>query len=204
MSLSPETRTRISELTQSESVFLFMKGNPAAPQCGFSAQVVSILDRLIPNYGSFDVLSDPEIRNGIKEFSDWPTIPQLYIGGEFMGGCDIVLEMYENGELHEALGIERGGDASPEIHLSEKAAEFLKQALAQSEQAALHLSIDARFQSSLGIGPSQPGQIEVVTSGIPFNVDRDSAPRANGIRIDAVETPEGLRLAIDNPNAPGD
>ena len=103
MSISPEIRTRISELTQSEPVFLFMKGNPAAPQCGFSAQVVSILDRLIPNYGSFDVLSDPDMRNGIKEFSDWPTIPQLFIDGELVGGCDITLELHQSGELKKLL-----------------------------------------------------------------------------------------------------
>ena len=202
MTLSPDTRARISELTQSESVFLFMKGDPTAPQCGFSAQVVSILDRLIPSYGSFDVLSDPEIRNGIKEFSDWPTIPQLYVGGEFMGGCDIIKEMYENGELHEALGVERAGSKPPEIHLTPPAAEFLRQALDKADQAALQLSIDARFQSSLGIGPAQAGQMEVVSSGIAFNIDPDSASRADGVRIDAVDTPEGLRLAIDNPNAP--
>ena len=202
MSLSPEIRTRISELTQSEPVFLFMKGNPAAPQCGFSAQVVSILDRLIPNYGSFDVLSDPDMRNGIKEFSDWPTIPQLYIQGEFMGGCDIIKEMYENGELHQALGVERVGSEPPRIELTDAAAEFLRQALAQADQSSLQLSIDARFQSSIGIGPPQPGQIEVTSKGIAFYIAPDSAVRANGVSIDAVDTAEGLRLAIDNPNAP--
>lgn len=202
MSLSPEIRTRLSELTQSEKVFLFMKGNPAAPQCGFSAQVISILDRLIPTYATFDVLSDPDVRNGIKDFSDWPTIPQLYIGGEFMGGCDIIKEMYENGELHQALGIERAGSTPPDIQLSDAAAEFLKQALGQAGQAALQLSIDAHFKSSLGIGPAQPGQIEVVSKGIAINIDPDSAVRANGVSIDTVDTPEGTRLAIDNPNAP--
>ena len=79
------------------------KGDPSAPQCGFSAQVVSILDRLIPGYASFDVLSDPEIRNGIKDFSEWPTIPQLYVKGEFVGGCDIIREMFEAGELQKLL-----------------------------------------------------------------------------------------------------
>ena len=80
-----------------------MKGDRHAPQCGFSATVIQILEELVPEYATVDVLSDPEIRNGIKEFSNWPTIPQLYVSGEFLGGCDIVREMYTNGELRDAL-----------------------------------------------------------------------------------------------------
>ena len=99
MSLSAELRDRISSLVESHRIFLFMKGTRDLPQCGFSATVVQILDRLAPDYATFDVLSDPEIRNGIKEFSEWPTIPQLYIAGEFVGGCDIVCELYQKGEI---------------------------------------------------------------------------------------------------------
>ena len=80
-----------------------MKGNRQMPQCGFSAQVVQILDSLVPDYDTVDVLSDPEVRQGIKEYSSWPTVPQLYVRGEFVGGCDIVTEMYQSGELHNAL-----------------------------------------------------------------------------------------------------
>ena len=108
MSLTPETRERISALVQAAPVFLFMKGTPQAPQCGFSAQVIQILNSLVPEkYGTHDVLSDPDVREGIKEFSDWPTIPQLYVKGEFLGGCDIVIEMYQSGELQDALGVPR-------------------------------------------------------------------------------------------------
>ena len=84
-------------------VMLFMKGTPQFPQCGFSAAVVQILDYLGVQYGSENVLADDAIRQGIKEFSDWPTIPQLYVKGEFVGGCDIVREMFENGELRGYL-----------------------------------------------------------------------------------------------------
>jgi monothiol glutaredoxin len=101
MSLSEATRAKITSLIASDRVVLFMKGSPDAPQCGFSAQVVSILGRLLPSYGSFDVLSDREVREGIKEFSNWPTIPQLYVDGEFQGGCDIVKELYTTGEAQE-------------------------------------------------------------------------------------------------------
>ncbi len=80
-------------------VMLFMKGTPQFPQCGFSAAVVQILDYLGVDYGSENVLADPALRQGIKDYSDWPTIPQIYVKGEFVGGCDIVREMFETGEL---------------------------------------------------------------------------------------------------------
>jgi monothiol glutaredoxin len=88
-------------------VVLFMKGVPEQPQCGFSATVVQILDRLDVDYVGVNVLQDPELRNGIKTFSDWPTIPQLYVKGEFVGGCDIIREMFESGEL-QTLMAEQG------------------------------------------------------------------------------------------------
>jgi monothiol glutaredoxin len=103
MGLSEKTRERIGSIIASDRVVLFMKGERGFPQCGFSAQVVRILDHLVPDYTTVDVLADPEIRQGIKEFSSWPTIPQLYVGGEFVGGCDIVTEMFEAGELQEKL-----------------------------------------------------------------------------------------------------
>ncbi len=106
--MNPATREKIASLIASDRVFLFMKGNPQAPQCGFSATVVGILDQLLPGYGSFDVLSDMEIREGVKAFSDWPTIPQLYVDGEFLGGCDIVRELAASGELDAKLDAGRG------------------------------------------------------------------------------------------------
>jgi monothiol glutaredoxin len=105
MNLDPETRQRIDELVKKNRVLLFMKGERDYPQCGFSATVVQILDSLIPDYRTVDVLRDPDIRDGIKAYSQWPTIPQLYIDGEFQGGCDIVREMYASGELQEKLGV---------------------------------------------------------------------------------------------------
>ena len=103
MSISEETRNRIGSIIGSDEVVLFMKGERRQPQCGFSAQVVQILDHLIPEYATVDVLSDPEIRQGIKEFSSWPTVPQLYVRGEFVGGCDIITEMFQSGELKTTL-----------------------------------------------------------------------------------------------------
>ncbi|NPU15696.1 Grx4 family monothiol glutaredoxin [Bradyrhizobium sp. 83012] len=97
------TSERIQKLIDSNDIVLFMKGVPAAPQCGFSAAVAQILGKLDVPYESVNVLADPFIREGIKEFSNWPTIPQLYVKGEFVGGCDIVREMFQAGELATLL-----------------------------------------------------------------------------------------------------
>ena len=94
---------RIKDDIQGNDVVLFMKGSPVFPQCGFSAAVVQILTHLNVKFKGVDVLSDPSIRQGIKEFSNWPTIPQLYVKGDFIGGCDIVREMFQTGELQETL-----------------------------------------------------------------------------------------------------
>ena len=94
---------RISQEVADNPVVLFMKGSPVFPQCGFSAAVVQILSQLGVPFKGIDVLSDQEIREGIKAYSDWPTIPQLYVKGEFVGGCDIIREMYETGELQQVL-----------------------------------------------------------------------------------------------------
>ena len=98
-----DTQARIASAVNSADVLLFMKGTPLFPQCGFSSRAISILEHLGVEYATIDVLQDPEIRAGIKEFSDWPTIPQLYVKGEFVGGSDIMMEMYEAGELAEML-----------------------------------------------------------------------------------------------------
>jgi monothiol glutaredoxin len=98
-----EAHSRIAEIVQSNPVVLFMKGTPLFPQCGFSSRAVAILDHLGVPYESVDVLQDMEIRQGIKEYSEWPTIPQLYVKGEFVGGSDIMMEMFEAGELQDLL-----------------------------------------------------------------------------------------------------
>ena len=95
---------RIEQIVKKNDVVLFMKGTALFPQCGFSSRAVSILDHLGVPFETVDVLQDPEIRNGIKAYSDWPTNPQLYVKGEFVGGSDIMMEMFENGELQQLVG----------------------------------------------------------------------------------------------------
>ena len=99
-----ETKKNIENKINNDEICLFMKGTPEMPQCGFSMAVVNILKIINLKFSSVDVLKDEKIRQGIKEFSDWPTIPQLYVKGKFIGGCDIVKEMYEKKELHKLLG----------------------------------------------------------------------------------------------------
>ncbi|MBL8647290.1 Grx4 family monothiol glutaredoxin [Sphingosinicella sp.] len=98
-----DINTRIAEKVNGSDVVLFMKGTPLFPQCGFSSRAIAILEHLGVEYDSADVLQDAELRQGIKAFSDWPTIPQLYVKGEFVGGSDIMMEMFESGELHDLL-----------------------------------------------------------------------------------------------------
>ena len=101
-------KDRIAETIRSNDIVLFMKGTALFPQCGFSARAISILDHLGTQYETVDVLQDQEIRQGIKEYSEWPTIPQLYVKGEFVGGSDIMMEMFESGELQELVGTPAG------------------------------------------------------------------------------------------------
>ena len=101
--MTDEVQDRLQGLVTSNDVLLFMKGSPLFPQCGFSSRAVAILDHLGVAFQTVDVLQDPEIRNGIKAYSDWPTIPQLYVKGEFVGGSDIMMEMFEAGELQDLV-----------------------------------------------------------------------------------------------------
>ena len=203
MPLDPSTRSQIEELVRANPVLLFMKGRRGAPQCGFSATVCQILDGYIPEYATVDVLSDPKIREGIKEFSEWPTIPQLYVGGEFVGGCDIVQEMAGDGSLATSLGIDLGSAAPPSITITPAAAESLEQIAAEQPAGrALHLRIDARFESGLFFGPEEPGNLQVESSGVRLHLDPLSASRANGLTLDSVDTGDGVGFRIDNPNAP--
>jgi monothiol glutaredoxin len=101
--MTDDSHARIAEIVAKDDVVLFMKGTPIFPQCGFSSKAVAILEHLNVDFASVDVLQDMGIRQGIKEFSDWPTIPQLYVKGEFVGGSDIMMEMFDEGELAELM-----------------------------------------------------------------------------------------------------
>lgn len=202
MELDEATRSRIAELIEKNPVVLFMKGSRSQPQCGFSAQVVQMLDTLIPDYATCDVLSEPGVREGIKMYSSWPTIPQLYVRGEFVGGCDIVLEMFGSGELHEKLGLERPSGEPPNLTITDAAADALRQLAGERPQHVLHLTSDARYQHGMHFGPEQAGDVVAEANGLRIHMDPLTAQRSEGVQIDAVQTDQGPGFQIHNPNAP--
>jgi monothiol glutaredoxin, Grx4 family len=202
MSLDPALRSRIESLLQANRVVLFMKGQPGMPQCGFSAKASGVLEDLGVEYAHVNVLADQEIREGIKVYGNWPTIPQLYIDGELVGGSDIIEQLASSGELSQMLGLPAPDRTPPQVTVTEAAAEQLRGALASEPGAALALSIDARFQPRFQIVPRNDSAIAVETGGLRIQFDLASARRANGITIDWVDDFRGQGLAIDNPNAP--
>ena len=195
-------QSRIESLIESDRVVLFMKGTRVQPRCGFSAATVGILDSLVPDYTTFDVLEDQGMREGIKAFSDWPTIPQLYIDKEFVGGCDIVKQMFNNGELHEMLGVEAPDRTPPEIAVGAAAAAVIANALQANPGSAVHLSIDGRWQHSFNLGPMEGHEVRAESNGVAILFDVASAQKAKGLSIDVEETVQGTAFKIDNPNAP--
>ena len=203
MSLDPALRSRIESLLQSNRVVLFMKGQPTMPQCGFSAKAVGALSALGVDYAHVNVLADQEIREGIKVYGDWPTIPQLYIDGELVGGSDIIEQMTNSGELATLLGLEAPDRTPPAITITPAAAEMLQNAVADAGPgAALALSINAQFQPNFQLAQFDANAIAAESNGVRVQFDLASARRADGITIDWVEDVRGKGLAIDNPNAP--
>ena len=201
--MNPETRTRIEQILATHPVVLFMKGSPKAPQCGFSAKAVGILDGLVPGYAHFDVLMDPEIREGIKEFGNWPTIPQLYVGGELLGGSDIIGQMHDSGELNAALGLPPPDRTPPALEISERAAEAIRGALGNADDGdVLHMTVDPRFNARFELKPATGREIVAEAAGLRVHFDLASAPRARGLKIDWAEDERGAGLSIHNPNAP--
>ena len=199
--MSDALRSRISGLVTQNPVVLFMKGTRRTPQCGFSAQVVQILDELVPEYETIDVLSSAELRDGIKEFSQWPTIPQLFVHGEFVGGCDIVRALKESGELAGLLSKPGTPAPLPSISISPAALQAFQGALLDAEGEALHVKIDAQFQNDLYFAPREAGTLELSIQGLTLYLDAASARRAEGLSIDFVAG-ASAGFKIENPNQP--
>jgi len=203
MSLDPALRTRIDALLNAHPAVLFMKGSPQMPQCGFSAKAVAALDAIGADYTHVDVLADAAIREGIKLYGDWPTIPQLYIGTELIGGSDIIAEMLGSGELSEALGLPPPDRTPPAITITDAALEMLRGAIKDAgQEVALTLSIDSTFRTRLHLAPLDAAGIVQDVNGIKVQCDLASARRADGLTIDFADDLRGRGLVIDNPNAP--
>lgn len=200
--LDPAIRSQIEDTISKNRVVLFMKGNKMFPQCGFSAAVVGILKELGVTFETKNVLTDAGLRDGLKIFSEWPTIPQLYVNGEFVGGCDIVREMHANGELAKVIGVEPPAPPPPpKVSVTDAAAKAFKDA-AEDGPDKLRIEIDTTFAVDLFFGPPKAGDIAVSANGIDMLIDPASARRAEGVSIDYVDSPDGAGFRIDNPNAP--
>lgn len=202
MPLDKETREIIDRVLAENKVVLFMKGTPAQPQCGFSATTCSTLNMLLPDYMTVNVLDYPEIREGIKEYANWPTIPQLYIGGELMGGSDIVQDMMKSGELAEALGIDVPSVDAPTITISDEGVTAMKSATASHPAAAIHLQITADWTHQISMDPNREGAVVAQAGDIELHMDPWTAARADGLNMILEEELTGTRFHFDNPNAP--
>ena len=203
MALDRVTRESIEALLNAHSVLLFMKGTRDHPQCGFSAATVKILDLFDLEYETIDVLSDTTLREGIKTYGQWPTVPQLYINGELIGGCDIVTELFESGELFDLLGLKPPARTVPKIAFSDKAAVAVRHALdQQSNEMSLHVRIDARWRTDLELAPNKAHEIRADADGIAVLMDPSTAQRANDLFVDVEETLQGSGFTFENPNAP--
>lgn len=202
MSSDAGAHERIDQLVKGNPVVLFMKGTPKQPMCGFSARTVAALDSVLPSYASFNVLEDEQIREGIKSYGNWPTIPQLYINGELVGGCDIVMSMLNSGELHQQLGLEAPDRTPPDITLTDAAAEKINQAMQGHDGMALHFSIDSGWDSQFNLGPLQGGEIVATSNGVEIAMDIATAQRAKGAVIDWVKVMTGEGLSVSLPGAP--
>ena len=201
---SDDVRQKIEETIKGNRVVLFMKGNRFAPSCGFSASVVGILDGFLPSYHTVDVLEDPEIREAVKAFSEWPTIPQLYVDGQFVGGADIVKELHARGELRALFGADAVSPKQPTMTVGESALKELRTAAKSmgADGSIMRMEISGKFEHDLYFGEAIEGDLVVDLGGLPLHLDPGSAFRADGVHIEFVSGPNGAGFKIDNPNEP--
>ena len=196
---------RIQRLVEEHEVVLFMKGTRRAPQCGFSARVCDILDEFLDEYATIDVLADPTMREGVKTFSSWPTIPQLYVHGKFIGGSDIVHEMTKSGELAQVLGTQRIELSTPEITMSKSAENaFLRfwDAEGDTEEPVVRLTIGSNWEPLLDLDQQREGDVVLDMGELDLVMTRSTARRADGVSIDFIEKGGQAGFKVDNPNVP--
>jgi monothiol glutaredoxin len=199
--MEAQLKQEIDDLLQNNRVVLFMKGSKNFPQCGFSATVVNVLKEAgVREFRDVNILQRHDLRDGMKEYASWPTFPQLYVNGEFVGGCDIVKELFASGELFGVLGTQAPEVKQPTVTITEAAARAIA-AASEGEGGALRIEISAQFQYALSIDEPGPTDLKIESGGVVVVLDRSSAARADGLRIDFSEQGDG-GFKIENPNEP--
>src|ERR1700712_5120426 len=203
--MEAQLKQEIDDLLRNNQVVLFMKGSKNFPQCGFSATVVGILkDAGLREFRDINILQRHDLRDGMKEYASWPTFPQLYVNGEFVGGCDIVKELHGSGEIFDVLGTKAPEVKQPTIKLTPAARRAIAQ-VAEGEGAeagsSLRIEISPQYEYALSIDEEKPGDFNLSLDGVSVLIDRQSATRAEGLTIDFSEAGEG-GFKIENPNEP--
>jgi len=201
MTLDSDTRERIETILHGHPVVLFMKGDRAQPMCGFSMAATNTLNELLPDYHTVNVLEDAEIRQGIKAYGDWPTIPQLYVKGELVGGADIIQQMYASGELQALFGLPAPDRTPPDITITDAAAQAIRDGTADARDVVLHLEIGPDHSAGFQLAPAGEYDIVAHANGLEIHFDPASAQRARGIVIDWVSTVQGEGLSLKFPGA---
>lgn len=199
--MKTELKQKIDSLISENPVLLFMKGTKERPQCGFSKQVVQVLNQLVSDYTTVDILVDPEMREAIKVYSSWPTIPQLYIHGEFIGGCDIVLDLQQKNQLQDLLKLEKAS-VKPTIKVSESALKAFANAQKDAGEDAIRLSIAANFEHSLSFDRKSANDFELAFDGFNIIIDPYSALRSENLEIDFQSDHLEAGFSFNNPNLP--
>lgn len=201
--MTQELDQKIESLINSHKVVLFMKGTPQTPMCGFSGNTIKMLkDLLDEDFKTFNVLEDNDVREGIKNYSEWPTIPQLYIDNEFVGGNDIISEMFNTGELHELLNLQKPNRTPPTITISDEALKHIKEGMQEVGGQKLFLSIDDAFNTRFSIESPKGYEVVSQVKNLDIYMDIGTAERAQDIDISWIEELQGSGLRIKNPNEP--
>ena len=200
MSVQLDVRKRIESIIQGSPVVLFMKGDRERPECGFSSTVVGILNLFLSDYATVNVLQDAQLRQGIKEYATWPTIPQLYVKGEFAGGCDIIKEMHAVGSLFDLLDVAKPAPHTPKITVTPEAHAAFKQVLPPaSSTEMLRLCIDARNKPTLSLEKKFPLDLTVQCDDLTLVLDPLSACRADGWTINHKQDNMSMGFSVQPP-----
>jgi len=194
-------KAEIVELVEKYPVVLFMKGTKSFPQCGFSATVINILKETgVREIKDVNILARADLREGMKEYTNWPTFPQLYVKGQFVGGADIVKELFATGELYDVLGFAKPAVKLPDVVVTAAAKKAVLEA-SEGEVGALRIEISPQYEYALSIDEPGEGDVKLESNGLTLLFDRQSALRADGLRIDFLAA-DGGGFKIENPNEP--